>query len=310
MHHRRTAQDTLTAIEMDRRDQLDFVRADGVAVRITLLDTSAQLIRTNLDQIKVEKPGAVTELRFDCTFEIDGQRHTLTREVSTQNSFYEPFEIAGVRFWPDAVDGLFEFMDETHGPCRPRKHARLALQDASRRICPPPLHPWCPLAEEGLDIGECYNGDDTWMGGYFGASAHGGLDINHPRGTPIWAPLDLDDHFLFNTEAEHGNNRWRAFRRWPNGDLWTIQVHHVTRLTVPPHTTVSAGVQVADGAGVAVGAHDHSHFVFVVTHPGQPPIKLDPWILFWQMYQDRDAFADHFYLRAQRGRHTGLYPDD
>jgi hypothetical protein len=51
-----------------------------------------------------------------------------------------------VRIWLDAVDAIFTFINETHGPCRlkencshhspPRRHVRLAIQDATRRICP------------------------------------------------------------------------------------------------------------------------------------------------------------------------------
>ncbi len=45
----------------------------------------------------------------------------------------------------------------------------------------------------------CYRGEDTWMGTYRGRTlqAHGGLDINHPEGTPLFAPLNLDDNFLY-----------------------------------------------------------------------------------------------------------------
>ena len=303
----RTATDTLTAVELDRRDTLRFTRADGRVIPITLHGTRAELIRTDLPALKVEQQGAITALRFFMDLEIDGERHELSRELSTQKSFYEPYVIAGLRLWPDAVDDVFEFLVEAHGECRPRKHARLALQDATLRICPEPLHPWCPLAEEGLDVRECYFGDDTWLGGYFGASAHGGLDINHPRGTPIWAPIDFDDHWLFNTQAEHKNNRWRGVRTWPDGSTWTLQCHHLTRLLVPERTPLRAGTHYAEGAGVYVGEHDHSHFVFKVRHPGQDEVLLDPWVLFWQMYQDRAAFASCFYQRAGRGLYRGKF---
>lgn len=309
MKLQRIAQPTLTAVEMDRRDTLAFTRVDGETVIVRLLDTTAEVIRTDLSSLKEEQYLANTELSFTIRLEIDGQLHDLYREVSTQKSFYEPDVIEGLRIWPDAVDDLFEYLDETHGECRPRKHARLAVQDASLRVCPEPLHAWCPLAEEGLDVRECYNQDDTWLGAYFGASAHGGLDINHPRGTPIWAPLDFDNQFLFNTEAEHGNNRWRGLRQWPNGDRWTLQCHHIMRMHAPENTPVRAGTLLADGAGVATYDHDHSHFVFIVQHHDGPPIPLDPWILFWQMYQDRAINPDRFYRRREVGLHQGVYPE-
>jgi len=43
------------------------------------------------------------------------------------------------------------------------------------------------------------------------------------------------------------------------------------------------------------GSHEHSHFVFGVVEPGaEESILLDPWILFRQMYEDREATtAEH-----------------
>ncbi len=40
--------------------------------------------------------------------------------------------------------------------------------------------------------------------------------------------------------------------------------------------------------GVDVGVAEHSHFGFAVLDHGEL-IRLDPWILFWQMYRDRAA---------------------
>ena len=126
------------------------------------------------------------------------------------------------------------------------------------------------------------------MGAYDGASAHGGLDINHPRGTPLFSPIRVDDHFLYNSTAMgHINNRWRGIRRWANGAQWVLQSCHMTHLTVPEHQPLEGGQQYAEGAGVWVGAHEHSHFAFAIFDCGEL-IRLDPWILFWQMYQDQN----------------------
>ncbi len=319
----RQARPTLTAVELDRGDTLRFACADGHVVTFVLRRTSAGILHSDLPMPKVEQRGAITPMRFWCTLEVDGTPVELVRELCTPAAFYEPWVLSGVRVWFDAVDDLFEFLDETHGACRPRKHARFALQDAGMRICPPPVQPWCPLAEEGLDIRECYNGDDCWLGGYFGTSAHGGLDINHPRGTPIWAPIDLDDQWLFHRVPAEKNNRWRGVRRWDDGSTWTLQTHHLVRLTVAEHTPVRAGQQVAVGAGVWVGGHDHSHFVFKVRDGDAADdapeyrqgrdlptsdILLDPWILFWQMYRDRAGGPACFYRRSERGLFAGHYP--
>ncbi len=299
--HKKVARSTLTAVEMDRRDELQFTLASGQVRQIELISTNARLISTELKKVKHEEPAKITVIGFSTELLIDGETVTFQREIGSQASFYEPYEVAGMRIWPDAVDDVFEFVDETHGACRPRKHARFAIQDATLDVCPEPLHPWCPLPVEGLDIRECYNGDDCWMGPYFGASAHGGLDINQPAGTPIWAPVDLDDHWFFNTQAEHGNNRWRGVHKWPDGATWILQVCHVIRLLVGEHTPQKTGTHIAEGAGVAVGTHDHSHFGFAVQEEGAEPILLDPWILFREMYGRQDQLSNCFFSRKMNG---------
>jgi hypothetical protein len=283
----RTAKNTLTAVELDNGETLDFTLASGRTVHFELVATAARVLRTTLRELKVEEPGGRTDYAFSCTLRVDGREIVLEREVSTQRSFYEPWEVAGVRIWFDAVAEIFDLLTETHGECRLRKRARFGLQDATLRICPDLLHPWCPLPEGGLRIENCYRGEDCWLGAYNGASAHGGLDINHPRGTPLWAPLEIHDHFYFNSLAMgHNNNRWRGIHRWANGAEWILQAHHMTELTVPEHQPIRRGEQFAWGAGVLSGVVDHSHFVFKIKDCGET-ILLDPWILFWQMYRDQ-----------------------
>ncbi len=277
-------------------DTLEFTLFKGKTVAIELLDTGAEIIHTTLEKPGVEVPGAKTIYRFFADVRIDGNDIHMEREVGTQSSFYEPWEIGGVRMWLDAVDAIFSFMNETHSPCRlqencshspsPRPHARFALQDASARICPERVHPWCPLPSGGLRIEDCYRGEDCWMGAFDGASAHGGLDINHPNGTPLYAPIDLDDQFLYNAiDRGNNNNRWRGIRHWNDHTMWILTSCHMTHLTVPENTPLQAGTHYAEGAGVHAGDAEHSHFAFAVVDHGEM-IRLDPWILFWQMYRD------------------------
>ncbi len=296
---RRSARPTLTAVEMNHGETLEFELGSGVLWRLELLDTGAAIVETTLAVPGVCEPGARTVYRFWADVRINGHDQRLEREVGSQASFYSPWVVDGVRLWLDAVDAIFTFMRETHSPCRLQanasvklpayRQARLAIQDADWRICPERLHPWCPLPEGGLRIEQCYRGEDCWLGAYDGASAHGGLDINHPAGTPLYAPIALDRHFLYNrTTLGHNNNRWRGMRRWQDGSEWIFTSCHMIELTVPENLPLPAGRQYAHGAGVWVGCHPHSHFAFAIYDAGEL-IRLDAWILFWQMYADLPA---------------------
>lgn len=286
------ARETITPVEMNRGDTMEFILSDGTARDIKLLETHAELLFTTLDSTTLpleERRGGRTFIEFSCTLDIDGRRHELRRELPTMRSFYDPWEIGGMQIWFDAVDDVFQLLTETHGDCRPNKDARFAVQDTTRRICPPPLHPWCPLPDP-MDINRCYASQDCWLGPYYGAAAHGGLDINHPSGTPIWAPIDFDDQYFFNTVADgYNNNRHIGHHHWPDGSEWQLQCHHMTHLTVEENAPVEAGEQYASGAGVNNGYHEHSHFAFRVVEPDDTEVLLDPWILFWQMYEDVQA---------------------
>ncbi len=278
-------------MELNPGDTLDFTLANGQTRKLRLLETYASVEQSNLPSLPEPGPLAKVILRMSCKIEVDGHIIALNRWVGNQDSFYQPWNFFGLHLWFDATTKIFDHLTENHGPCKPRKEARFAIQDATLRICPTLLHPWCPLPSPTLRIEDCYQGSDCWLGPYFGIDAHGGLDINHPAGTPIWTPFAIDQQAYFNSLANgDNNNRWRGTKSWPDGSLWTIQVHHILRLLAPENQPLDAGTHLADAAGVRVGSYEHSHFVFGITEPNaaeSEKILLDPWILFWQMYQDR-----------------------
>ena len=289
MQIERTAKSTLTVVEMDPGDEWRFSTVDGVVHRIRLEQTCACRLSEIYGASGIMPMAAQGAYRFWCRLNVDGAELQLNRFVGLQDSFYEPWVFNGLRIWFDAVDEIFQIMEETHGACRPRKRARFAVQDATRRICPTPLHPWCPLPAGGLRITDCYRGEDCWMGPYDGHVAHGGLDINHPAGTPLWTPIAFDDHGLVDVKARgDSNNRWQGSRTWEDGSTWILKSAHVIRLLVPEHTPLPAGLQYADSAGVSVCYREHTHFGFEVREYGEA-YTIDPWILFWQMYRDQQG---------------------
>ena len=274
----REAKDTLTAIELNCGDTLHFKLLNGQARELILHKTSANILL---------KGKEAKLYHFTCCISIDGHEMLMERYVGCQESFYEPYVINGMRIWFDGVTDIFDFLSEKHGKCKPLKDARFAITDASLPICPGEVKPWCPLARDFIDIKDCYNGDDCWLGAYQGTEAHGGLDINHPSGTEIYTPISVDDQYLYDSLVTgDGNNRWCGIRKWANGDLWQIRVSHILRLLYPQHQPLSAGTHFAAGAAVGTWAHPHSHFVFWPKGEDGQEINLDPWIIFWQIFEN------------------------
>jgi len=286
--YRLAAKDTLSAIEMDRGDVLRFTLKNGEVRTFELVRTSARVLFTTLGQPKQSEPGAGTLYEMTAEIKADGQPLTLHRYVASQEAFYEPYVIDGVRLWFDAVADIGGFLNFNHGDCQPLKQARFALQDATLRICPDELLPWFPTQRRFIDIADSYNGDDCWLGPYFGGDAHGGLDVNQALGTVNSTPLRVDDHYYFNSLAKgDNNNRWRGVRNWPNGEVWKIQTHHLLSLLTPEHIPMAAGDPIGIAAGVRIGEHAHSHYNFKVRPAGSDTdIDLDAWIIFWQIFED------------------------
>jgi hypothetical protein len=309
------AKDTLTVVEMNHGEMLQFQLRSGRAFHLILEDTEAAIIE------KVDPGGIV--YTFSARVRIDGQPMTLRRHVCCQECFYEPYVINGVRIWLDTVKEVFDLIPIRYPrkgnlQCLPRKSARLAFQDMTMRICPDETHPWIDDGRERLNVRDCYNGDDCYLGPYLGQACHVGLDINHEKGSVLSAPIAFDTHAYFNSlEAGHNNNRWRAIRRWPNGDVWALQSHHLIKLLVSPNRPLEMGTRYATTAGVHVGSHEHTHFEFKIGLPRQnrpdgsacdpssiampidfddesvqaqvnpEALHADPWVVFWQIFEDR-----------------------
>ena len=330
-----SAKDTLTALEMSQGDELRFRLESGRLFTLNLEATGAAIVE------RVEPGGIV--YRFSARVRVDGQPMSLERYVCSQECFHEPYVINGVRLWLDTVKDVFDLIPIRYPrkgnlQCLPRKDARFALQDARSRICPQELTPWIEDDQDSLEVGACYNGDDCYLGPYLGQACHVGMDINHPKGSVLFAPIDFDTHAYFNSLAMgHNNNRWRGIRRWSNGDVWALQTHHLIELLVPENAPLEAGTKYATTAGVHVGSHEHTHFEFKIGRPrdiaasslsaprndfatssalprspqeghgssiafpidfddqsesaqSKPEVlHLDPWIVFWQVFEDRKA---------------------
>ena len=289
----RTAKATVTPFGLNHGDTLRFTLSDGRVWEMTLLATSARVSAQGFhaEHDPGHARGDIFAYAFEARVLVNGSEHRLHREVGTQASFYQPWEIDGIRIWFDAAACAFKaaggFIEEKDWGigliCMPAHKARFAVQEASRPVCPEPMHPWYPNTTGRIDIHECYGGEDCWMGPYNGGAAHCGLDINMPAGTALSAPITFDDHYLFHTTAAgFPNNRWRGIRRWPDGSRWELQAHHLIAMLVPERTSLARGTAYATTAGTAVGSHEHTHFIFRVIEQGGEYL-LDPWILFGEM---------------------------
>jgi hypothetical protein len=295
----RNAKPTLTPIELDAGDTLRFVLADGTPWEMTLRATSAKVLEraTPAYQDGGHYYGDIKVYGMTAVVEVNGREHVLERQVGSQASFYEPWEIDGVRVWFDAAacafihpprrsDGIIHEKDWEHRQiCSPSRAARLVVQQADRPIAPEPVGKWFEDQKPVPDIRECYMGEDCWMGPYNGGAAHCGLDINMPKGTILTAPITLDDQYMFNhLPAGSRCGRWRGKRRWPDGSDWIIQSHHLIDILVPERAPLQRGTPYATTAGTAVGLVPHTHFMFRVIEQGGDYF-LDPWILFWAANQ-------------------------
>ncbi len=291
----RSIKPTLTPLGLNHGDTLRLTLTTGRIWEMTLLRTGAKVLARNAKaHDSGHVAGDISAYAFNCELRVNGRDVQLSREVATEASFYEPICLDGVNVWFDAAACAFQdkggFMAEKDWRlgfiCQPMQAARFAVQEASLRICPDPLQLWYPNTTGRLEIGDCYNGEDCWMGPYNGGSAHCGLDINMPAGTLLTAPLTFDDHCLFHATASgFSNNRWRGVRHWPDGSEWQLQALHLIGMLVPERGPLAAGTPYATTAGTAIGSHEHTHFMFrVIEQHGE--YLLDPWILFWQMFAD------------------------
>jgi hypothetical protein len=294
----RRSKPTLTPFGLNHNDTLRFTLRNGQAWELTLLATSAAVVEREHAarrgyQDKGHDSGDISAYAFECDLRINGRDVHIRREVGTQASFYEPLVVDGVRVWFDAASCAFTlgggFMAEKDWQssllCMPKQKARFVVHEADLPICPEPMSPWYPNDTGRLDIRDCYCGEDCWMGPYNGGAAHCGLDINMPAGTILSAPIRFDDHYMFNSVAAgFNNNRWRGVRRWPDGAEWWLQSHHQIDMLVPERTPLERGTAYATTAGVYVGRHPHTHFVFRVLEQGGDYL-IDPWILFGEMFR-------------------------
>jgi PKD repeat protein len=289
----RTAGPTVTAVEMSVGDTLRFTLTGGATRTLVVDEVDARVLLTNLPEPKKAMHGGGTVYVMTCRIRVDGHPLTIRRYVPDAQSFADPLVVNGVLLWLDGVRLVERFLNANHSPGDekigggiPRKDARFALQDATRPLCPQELRPWYPNPANRLDIAQCYNADDPWMGPYNGADLHGGLDINMPIGTPLWAPIDVDDQYDFQSlKLGQNNNRWRGIRTWPDGQRWVLQAHHHVKLLVPEKTPLRQGTHFAVAAGINTGSHAHSHFVFKIG-PEDDEIMIDPWLLFRETFEN------------------------
>ena len=315
------ARQTLTPVELNVGDVCRFTLMNGETRTVEYVGGSSAVLEVPTTE------GLIAT--FTMRLKVDGVEIPFRRYLATQESFYEPAVVDGLRIFPDST---LEYLTNTV-PMRypslgtqrhhPWKDARIVLQDATLPLCPERLHPW--FLDKRIDdllipIGDCYHGGDCWLGPFSLGEAHGGLDIRMPKGDLLYAPFACDTQFmpLWLNRNRGASSRWRGIRRWPDGTLWTINTSHVIDAIVPEHTAVTNGQPYCTAAGTVVGEYNHTHFELHVHRDLNPPdidwdagwgkggevrndcpagqpefYNLDPWMLFWQTFRQlRDARGD------------------
>ena len=291
---------TMTPVEMAHGETLVYERGDGETLRLKLTGTAARILYTNRDRIPRDESGndrgnmyrARLLYTYTIDLEVNGMPMTMRRYVGSQESFFEPFVINGVRIWPIGVSDVFEehggFLNTVRNDNGSlRKDARLVLQDMDTRICPAPLHPWYidsvtrnedfVIRPRFIDIGRCFNGADCFMGAYLGGESHGALDVDMAQNSVMYAPFGLDTQEGIRAEGS---------RRWPDGSEWRINTGHVIEKLVDDHEPVAGGEPYGIGARRGCWWHPHAHFGFRVYEKGVL-YEVDPWIIFWQLFEDQ-----------------------
>ncbi|MDD4227265.1 MAG: PKD domain-containing protein [Mariniphaga sp.] len=293
------AKETITPIEINHGDAVHYTNKAGEKLTIELLSTSANVIYTNKYKIPPDESGndrgnmfrARLLYEFTCDLKINGLPMTMRRYVGSQESFYEPYVMNGVRIWFDGVSAINEENGGFLNTARtengiPKKHARFVFHDMTQRICPGEIHPWFIDGEEKdesfiyrdnfIDIGRCYNGDDCFLGAYLGGEAHGALDVVMEKNTLMYAPFDMD--------TQEGI-RAAGSKKWSDGSVWRINTGHVIEKFVPDNVPLKAGTVYGRGAKRAVGFHPHAHFGFAIFE-NEILYDIDTWIIFWQLFED------------------------
>lgn len=281
----------LKAVEMDWGDTLVYELKSGQMRTFVLQKTAAEPAYIYDLPENQWRSGCI--YRMQATLLCEGQPLTLHRIVSAQQSYYEPYHINGVTIFFDAVNDIEDFIKDNHGSSGsrsfPRKKCRLAFIEMGGPFAPQELRPWFPIQKDFLDVQDSYEGADTWLGGFKKGEAHNGLDVNVPNNTPLWAPIDFDNQYYFNSLAQgDNNNRWKGIRNWENGEQWILRTHHMTELHVQERTPVPQGRQYGEVGGVHYGSHPHVHFFFQ-WNKEDLQLPLDPWIIFWKIFENNRA---------------------
>ena len=295
----RRSKETITPVELNHGEIFKYSRKDGNVLTVELISTSANILYTNRDKIPPKEPtnDRGNEYRsrlmyeFKCKVKINGFPMTMHRYICSQESFYEPYTINGVRIWFTGTQAMFE----EHGgfittyradDAMPKKNARFVFQDMTKRICPGKIYPWFKDGKDRnenfiykpnfIDIGRCYNGDDCHMGPYMGYDSHGGLDVDMAQKSLMYTPFDLD--------TQEGI-RAKGSKTWPDGSEWLINTGHIIKKYVPDDTPVNGGEPYGLGAFRGCWRHPHAHFAFQIKESGIL-YDMDPWIIFWQLFED------------------------
>lgn len=80
-------------------DEIKYELASGETIHLKVIDSNVEVIFSTVDLPNERKFNDASIFKMECTTLIDGQEMSMVRYVPVQESFYEPYNVNGIRIY-------------------------------------------------------------------------------------------------------------------------------------------------------------------------------------------------------------------